>query len=166
MRVSPRASVRDAPAAPALQGLKLLQPYPPIIGEQPYGLHMHLAYTMQSSPLAKFANPSFRHSVLPWTSNACPNGLDPARLQELAYFAAELGVAVEQDVSVWTWQRQCFPQLLYNPVAGLPARPAAGNYDVTTKESTQIQFPADAGLCVPVTSIASLCAALVRPPTE
>ena len=71
---------------------------------------------------AAAANPSFRHSVLPGTSNACPNGLDPARLQELAYFAAELAVAVEQDVSVWTWQRQCFPQLLYNPVAGWMCR--------------------------------------------
>jgi hypothetical protein len=52
MRVSPRASVRDAPAAPARQGLKLLQPYPPIIGEQPYGLHMHLACTMQARVVA------------------------------------------------------------------------------------------------------------------
>lgn len=72
--------------------------------------------------MAAAANPSFHDSVLPGTSNACPNGLDPARLQELAHFAAELAVAVEQDVSVWTWQRQRLPQLLDNPVAGWMCR--------------------------------------------
>ena len=66
---------------------------------------------------ANAPDPPFSDSVLPWTPNAGPDGFDSARLQKRAYVGAELAVAVEHDVAVWTRQRQRLPQLLHNPLA-------------------------------------------------
>jgi hypothetical protein len=64
------------------------------------------------------AHPSLGDSVLPGTPETRPNRLDPARLQKLTHFAAEFGVAVEQDIAVRTGPRQGLPQLLNDPIAG------------------------------------------------
>ena len=66
---------------------------------------------------AAAAHPALGHPVLPWTADACANGLDTARLQKPQYIGAELGVTVEKHVLVATWQRQRLPQLLHDPIA-------------------------------------------------
>ena len=66
---------------------------------------------------AAAAYPPLGDSVLPRTPEARPNRLEPARLQERTYLAAEFGVAVEQDIAVWTGPRQGLPQLSYDLIA-------------------------------------------------
>src|SRR2546423_15661032 len=59
-------------------------------------------------------DPTLRDSVLPRTSDARANGLNPGRLQELEQITSEFGVTVEQHISVATWKRQSLPQLLHD----------------------------------------------------
>ena len=61
--------------------------------------------------------PSFRDSVLPRTANARPDSFDPARFQKATHLGAEFAVAIEDDVAVWAWKRQCLSELLQNPIA-------------------------------------------------
>ena len=62
-------------------------------------------------------NPAFRDSVLPWTPDACANGFNAARLQELDDITAEFGVPVQYHVALGTGQRERLSQLLYDPLA-------------------------------------------------
>ena len=62
-------------------------------------------------------HPSFRDSVFPWTANARPDSLDPARFQKGTHLGAEFAVTIEDDVAVRAWKRQGFSELLQNPIA-------------------------------------------------
>ena len=55
------------------------------------------------------AHPSFCNSVLPRTPYACPHRLDAACPQEFEDVMAELGVMIEQDITIGAGKRQCLP---------------------------------------------------------
>jgi hypothetical protein len=63
-------------------------------------------------------DPTLRDSILPRSSDARAHGLNAGGLQEPEQIASELGVTVEQHVPAAARERQSFPQLLYDPIAG------------------------------------------------
>ena len=73
-------------------------------------------YVIRHLP-AQTSNPALRDSVLPWTPDACANGFNAARLQELDDITAELGVPVQYNVALGTGQGERLSQLLYDPLA-------------------------------------------------
>src|SRR5438270_11994346 len=63
------------------------------------------------------ADPAFRRSILPKAPNAGAQRLEITGAQELDNFISELGIMVEQHVSIGAGKRECFPQLLHDPIA-------------------------------------------------
>jgi hypothetical protein len=63
------------------------------------------------------ADPTFRRSILPRAPNTCTQRLEITGSQEVQDVISELGIMVEQHVSIATGQRECFPQLLHDPIA-------------------------------------------------
>lgn len=65
----------------------------------------------------QLSNPALRDSVLPWTPDACANGFNSARLQELDDINAEFSIPVQYNVPLGTGQGERLSQLLYDPLA-------------------------------------------------
>src|SRR5436305_13035371 len=63
------------------------------------------------------ADPAFRRSILPRAPNAGAQRLEITGSQELDNFISELGIMVEQHVSIGAGKRECFLQLLHDPIA-------------------------------------------------
>jgi hypothetical protein len=63
------------------------------------------------------ADPAFRRSILPRAPNAGAQRLEITGSQELDDFTSELGIMVEQHVSIGAGERECFAQLLHDPIA-------------------------------------------------
>src|ERR1700683_4354486 len=62
------------------------------------------------------ANPSFRDSILPRRLYARPFGLQSRRLQERHHVLTERRISIEDGISIRTRFRECFAQLLDDPV--------------------------------------------------
>ena len=62
-------------------------------------------------------HPTFRRSVLPGAPNARADGLEITGSQKLQNVISELGIMVEHNVTIRTRERECFPELLHNPIA-------------------------------------------------
>jgi hypothetical protein len=67
---------------------------------------------------ANAADPAFSDSVLPGTSETRSHRFDAARFHKSENLITELRVAIKQDVTKRTGQRQSLAQLLDNPVCG------------------------------------------------
>jgi hypothetical protein len=63
------------------------------------------------------ADPTFRGSILPRAANAGAQRLEMTGSQELEDVISEVGIMVEQHVSRGAGKRECFPQLLHDPIA-------------------------------------------------
>jgi hypothetical protein len=63
------------------------------------------------------ADPTFRRFILPRAPSAGAQRRELTGSQELEDVISELGIMVEQHVSIRAGKRECFPQLLHNPIA-------------------------------------------------
>jgi len=85
------------------------------------------------------SNPALRDSVLPWTPDACANGFNAARLQELDDITAEFGIPVQHNVPLGQGKGNAFSQLLYDPLArrvrrGVEVHNTAAACSITNKQ--------------------------------
>ena len=62
------------------------------------------------------ADPTFRCSILPRAPDTGAQRLEIAGSQEFEDIVPELGVMVEQHISIGAGKRECFPQLLHDPI--------------------------------------------------
>src|SRR5947209_19330387 len=63
------------------------------------------------------ADPTFRCSILPRARDTGAQRREVTGSQELEDVISELGIMVEQHVSIGAGKRECFPQLLHDPIA-------------------------------------------------
>lgn len=56
--------------------------------------------------------PAFSQSILPRRFDTCPLGFQTGRLDELDHIGVELGVAIKDEIALWTVARKCLAQLL------------------------------------------------------
>ena len=67
---------------------------------------------------ATASDPAFRDSILPRACGAYANGIHPERCQHIGHLMAKLRITIQNQVTVRTRFRKCFPQLLHDPGAG------------------------------------------------
>ena len=63
------------------------------------------------------ADPTFRCSVQPRAPDTGAQGLEITGSQELEDVVSELRIMVEQHISIGAGKRECFPQLLHDPIS-------------------------------------------------
>src|SRR3954453_22272259 len=62
------------------------------------------------------ADPTFRRSILPRAPDASAQRREITGSQEVEHVISEFGIMVEQHVSIGAGKRECFPQLLHDPI--------------------------------------------------
>ena len=62
------------------------------------------------------ADPTFRGSILPRAPDTRAHRFEITGFQEVEDVTAEFRIMVEQHISIGAGKRECFPQLLHDPI--------------------------------------------------